>query len=683
MRAVHPRWSGVARATYVACALFAATFVVALWAVERAVEARIAAIAVPEPSREVMDRDGRLLLALAAPDGRWRLPVTPDDVDRRYLEMLLAWEDRRFRGHRGIDLRAVLRAGAQALRHGRLVSGASTLSMQSARLVARLPARSWPAKREQALVALALERTRTKRDILSIYLTLAPFGGNLEGVRAASLAWFGKEPRRLTAAEAALLVALPQAPEGARPDRHPARATRHRDRVLMRAHALNLIDGGTLARALATPVPRRRLPLPDLAPHAARRVAAERPEAQRLHLTLDAVLQGRLEDLARERAAGMGRHQSLAVVVADAATGELRASVGGPSLTNLARAGYVDLTRAVRSPGSALKPFIYGLAFELGLAHPDSMMHDAPSSFAGYRPGNFDFAYRGAIPARRALQLSRNLPAVELLGMVGPNRFVKRLEGAGADLHLETAPGLAVGLGGVGVTLVDMVALYGAFARDGTVLPLTLTPRDRPAPQRLLSSVAAWYVASALSGDRVTVRRPQGAFAWKTGTSYGYRDAWALGFDGAHVVGVWVGRPDGAPVPGITGQGTAVPVLREAFARLDARRPLPTAPLSARLAGTLPPALQRIGRAREGLDRGDTPQIVFPPAGTEVELVGSALPLKVERGRPPFTWFVDGAPVAISTHERLSLAKLSGAGFFAISVVDATGRAARVRVLAR
>ena len=676
------RWGTIARAAYAACLVFTIGAVASLWALDRAVEARVASLELPAPSREVVDRDGHLLTALAAPDGRWRLPATPDDVDRRYLAMLLAWEDRRFRTHRGLDPRAVLRAAFQRLRHRRTVSGASTLTMQAARLVARLPARSWRAKREQVLTAIAMERRWPKRDILSAYLTLAPFGGNLEGVRAASLAWFGKEPRRLTAAEAALLVALPQMPERARPDRHPKRAKARRDRVLLRAHALGLIDAGALRRALTTPVPKRRRPLPSHAVHTAR-LAAAANEGQRLHLTLDRGLQTRLESLVRGRVARMGEHQSLAVMVAEAETGEVRASVSGAGLTHT-RSGFVDLTRAVRSPGSALKPFIYGLAFERGLAHPDSLMDDAPTAFGGYRPGNFDHEWRGVLPARRALQESRNLPAVELLGMVGPHRLARRLENVGVAPQLHGPPGLALGLGGVGMTLTDLVTLYGGLVRDGTVVPLTtVARRESPPARRLLSPAAAWYLVSALAGDAVTMRNPQGAFAHKTGTSYGHRDAWALGFDGRHVVGVWVGRPDGAPVPGITGRANAVPVLRAVLARLGQRTPLPAAPASARLAGTLPPALQRIGRAREGLDRGDAPQIVFPPADAEIEVADGRLALKVERGRAPFTWFVDGLPLGPATHDRLSLAPLGEPGFLAISVIDATGRAARVNVLAR
>ncbi len=661
----------------------------ALWsalAIDRAIEARALALAAPVTGTEIRDPDGRLLAAFADEEGRWRLGAGPDDVDPRYLRMLFAWEDKRFRTHGGVDALAVLRAGWQALRHGRVVSGASTLTMQAARLSAELPTRSAPAKVEQVLTALAMERVAGKAGILSTYLTLAPYGGNLEGVRAASLAWFGKAPRRLTAAEAALLVALPQSPERTRPDRFPERAKAARDRVLRRMAALGEIDAGELARALAEPVPSRRRALPFLAPHTAIRLAAERGDTDRIDVTIDAGLQRTLEAYSRERAAGLGAGVSLALLVADHATGAIRASVGAPDLFDAARDGHVDLTRAIRSPGSTLKPFIYGLAFERGLAHPESLVDDSPGSFAGYRPQNFDERFEGLITVRRALQLSRNLPAVELLARVGPSRLVARLRkgGAAPELGDRSLPGLAIGLGGVGLTLHDLVGLYAGIAEGGAARPLHVLAGTGGLPRRILPAPSAWYVASILAGAKTTTKGSPGDLAIKTGTSYGSRDGWAIGFDGTHTVGVWIGRPDGAPVPGLLGQRDAVPVLRDVFARIGPLTRLPGPPpgILASSGGGLPPAMRRVGRAAIAGVRDTGPQIVFPPDAARVEVggTGGALALKARDGRPPYTWYVDGAPIARDASGEQALWQVTGPGFVEIAVIDAAGAADRARV---
>ncbi len=654
-----------------------------------AIEQRAGRFEPPSYSREVLDREGKLLLATTAADERWRLHANMERVDKRYLAMLIAFEDQRFRTHRGIDSRALLRAAWQAVKHQRIVSGGSTLTMQAARLVSRLPAKSFPAKFEQMLMALALERKRSKDEILNIYLDRAPFGGNLEGIRTASWAWFGKEPYRLTAAEAALLVALPQAPERYRPDRNPKTARQARDRVLKRSYENQIINRGTYIRALATAVPARRMDMPMQATHQAKRLLVKTPDQATVQTTLDADLQQRLEVLAMGTVETLRGGASLAIVVADHRDGSVVAHIGSPDIFDEARDGYVDLTRALRSPGSTLKPFIYGLAFERGLAHPESILSDSPASFAGYRPGNFDYRYEGELTARRALQLSRNLPAIELLSMVGPLRLTKRLEQAGAQLRLaeNVQPGLAIGLGGVGTTLTDLVTLYAGLANQGAARPLRISPDDAlPTSYQMLTPAASWYLASVLSGSKTTQAKSPGSFAFKTGTSYGYRDGWAIGFDGRYVAGVWVGRPDGAPVAGLSGEKTAVPVLRDIFSRLKDRRPLPAPPADILVADQgLPPAMRRIGQAKEN-DPGDRPQIVFPPNGAMLSAdtaLQKPLALKLVRGRPPFTWFVDGKPVANGVFVREINHSLREPGFFEIAVVDAAGKASRVEVQAR
>ena len=352
-------------------------------------------VASREGSTIVVDRDGRLLRPFTLPDGRWRLPATTHDVDPRYLAMLVAYEDARFTEHRGVDARALVRAGAQWLIRGHVVSGGSTLTMQVARLIEPRSERTLDAKLRQIARALEIERAVGKPGVLDRYLMVAPFGGNLEGVRAASLAYFGKEPLRLTIAEAALLVALPQSPEARRPDRSPQAARAARDRVLDRVAARGLISADDAAAAKREPVPEARAPFPTLAAHAAEEAVAADKQAKVIKLSIDARLQARLEALVKESVARLGPKLSAAIVVIDNASGEVRARVGAADYYDASRDGAIDMSRAPRSPGSALKPFIYALAFEEGLAHPETVLFDRPMRYGAYAPENFNLGYRG------------------------------------------------------------------------------------------------------------------------------------------------------------------------------------------------------------------------------------------------------------------------------------------------
>ena len=456
-----------------------------------------------EVSTLVLDRNGKLLRAYLTSEGRWRLPATREQVDPIFLEALLAYEDKRFFSHPGVDPLAVMRAAYQFVTHGRIVSGGSTITMQVARLLEPRRHRSLDAKIRQTVRALELEWALSKDEILGLYLTLAPYGGNLEGIRAASLAYFGKEPRRLTLGEAALLVALPQSPEFRRPDRFPEKAKLARDRVLDRIAGKGLFSDAEIAHAKQEDVPTARKKMPLIAPHAADQALAQTPKERVVRLTIDGGLQRSLEKLARERAEALGADMSVAIVVVDNATGEVLARVASPDYFDVRRAGAVDLTQAVRSPGSALKPFIYGLGFEDGLIHPESLIEDRPIRYAGYAPENFDLTFQGTVTVRRALQLSLNVPAVAVLDAVGPSRLVARLAQAGAPLELQKseAPGLALGLGGVGVRLTDLTMLYAGLARQGTVAPLIERLGAPPLPpRRLIEPVAAWYVGNVLLG---------------------------------------------------------------------------------------------------------------------------------------------------------------------------------------
>ena len=419
-------------------------------------------------------------------------------------------------------------------------------------------------------------------------------------MRAASLAYFGKEPKRLSLGEAAMLVAVPQSPEARRPDRSPQAAQRARDRVLDRVAQAGKIPLDEIKLAQAELSPSARRPMPMLAPHAADQAIAAASGRKIVSLTIDATIQKPLEDLARERAQALGPDVAVAIMAIDHASGEVLARVAGADYFDERRAGQVDMTQAVRSPGSTLKPFIYGLAFEDGLIHPETLIEDRPVRYGSYAPENFDLTFQGTVSVRKALQMSLNVPAVILLDAIHANRLTARITDAGVKLQLPKGevPGLAMGLGGVGITLADLTMLYGGLARGGNTVALT-ERRDEiaaPAPRRLLDPVAAWYVGNVLIGTPPPENAVGGRIAFKTGTSYGYRDAWSVGFDGKRTVGVWVGRPDGAPVPGLVGRIAAAPILFDAFARLGAcLAALPKAPKGAIFAANnrLPLPLQR------------------------------------------------------------------------------------------
>ncbi len=600
---------------------------------------------------EVLDRDGRTLLVQPAPGGVWRLRTDPEQVSPAFLDLLVRTEDRRFFAHGGVDPRAILRAAWQGLRAGRVVSGGSTLSMQAARLLEPRP-RTLRSKLIEAFRAVQLEERFGKRGVLGIWLTLAPFGGNLEGVRAAAWAWFGERPAALDRAQAALLVAIPRRPEALRPDRHPERALALRDRLLP-------------AEDRDEPLPRGRTAFPRHAEPALRRLLASAPHPDGMATTLDLPLQEAAERLVAVRLAGLPPRVSMAVLVASARGRGVLAAVSG--VAGAARAGSPDLTRASRSPGSALKPLVYGMAFQDGLVTPSTPVSDLPRHFAGYAPENFDRSFAGSVSAAEALRRSLNLPAVALLDRIGPTRFAARLAAAGVRLRLPAgaAPSLPLALGGAGVELRDLLRLYAALATDGTSLPLRWTPGAAEGPALpLLQRSAARLVAGVLTRD-FPGGGPSGV-AWKTGTSWGGRDAWAMGFDGGSVAGVWMGRPDGTAVPGFTGAETALPVLADAFGLL------PPAPRAA--------APDDAPAEPVAADRSVT--LLFPAPGATLSADGP-VPLRAAGGRRPLLFLVDGDPVPSRPASRTASWTPEGPGFYTVTVQDADGTQARAQVRVR
>lgn len=649
----------------------------------------------------VLDRNGRLLRPFTTPDGRWRLPISSSEIDSGYLDMLIGYEDRRFRSHRGVDPVAMFRATSQLLRNGRIISGGSTLTMQVARLLEGPAERSFSVKLRQMALAIALEKQLTKSQILDLYLKLAPFGGNVEGVRAAALTYFGKEPIRLSVAERALLVAIPQSPAARRPDRFPQAAQRARDRVLARAVEAGVITAIEATEARRTPLPKIRHAFPRLAPHLTETEIARGPRLAIHRLTLDRERQQALERLAGEHARRIGPRISTAVIAVEHASGEIIAEVGSAGYLDTDRQGAVDMTTAVRSPGSTLKPFIYGLAFERGIAHPETLIEDRPTRFGRYAPSNFDEDFHGTVSIRDALALSLNIPAVKVLSEVGPKRLVGRFKRAGVTPQFPPGaePSLPIALGGLGLSLRDLAQLYSALARGGEAIPLAHTMDEARMRQRqlgarrpmtrLLSPAAAWYVGDILKGAPPPASARGARIAFKTGTSYGFRDAWAVGFDGKYTVAVWVGRPDGTSTPGMTGHGAAAPLLFDAFARMAERTtPLTSAPrgVSKVRNPELPLTLRRFMDPTASASGAPNVAIAFPPDRSELEKPDPDAPeivLKAEGGVLPLTWVVDGIPVETADNGRKALWTPAGPGFAKISVIDAEGRADRVTVRLR
>lgn len=599
--------------------------------------------------RIILDHAGTPIAFYPDARGEWKFATPPVTVDPLMMRMLIAIEDHRFYRNPGFDPLAIARATVQLLAAGHVVSGASTLTMQVARLLHPAP-RTLPVKLRETLQALSLTEHYSKHRILGMWLSLAPFGGNIVGVRAASLLWFGKEPDTLSPAQAALLIALCRRPEALRPDRHPRAARLLRNRILAEVAADGVITRAEARLAAAQPVPRRWHNLPRQSPQATMRMTTG------TRTTLNASLNGALGALATRLVAAMPPRESLAILIAGAHTRAIRAAWLG-DFANPARSGFFDLSRAIRSPGSALKPLLYAMAFADGIAGPETRLQDLPRDFAGYGPDDFTHRFMGTVTAATALRRSLNLPAVTLMHRLGPNRFAARLAAAGVALHLPrgAVPSLPLALGGAGISMRSLAALYAALATDGEVEKLHLIAGRRYEPVPFISASVAREVAAILTrplpGDSTT------GIAWKTGTSAGNRDDWAAGFDRRHVVVVWVGRPDGGALPGGAAIDRAVPILARVFGllRIDplaAPRPAPPLTLAAA------PAMRL--------------QLASPPPRATLT-TAAPIELRAVGGERPLTFLVDGVPLTSTPALRSTRFAPPGPGFYRVRIIDAHG----------
>ncbi|MCK5728747.1 MAG: penicillin-binding protein 1C [Methylococcales bacterium] len=508
----------------------------------------------------IVAEDGTPLRAFADKKGIWRYPITLKKVSPLYIEALLNYEDRWFWSHFGVNPLALIRATAQYFWYGRIISGGSTLTMQVVRLV-KPQKRTLIGKFSQMLGALQLEWHYDKAEILNYYLNHAPFGGTLEGVQAASYIYLGKSARELSHAEAALLTVLPQAPSRYRPDRHPKQARVARDKVIARLYDDHHWTQKETEEAYMEQVYAQRNQTPVIAALFARRFRKKTPLDAPLVSTIDSDLQQSLEALLKNYIKGLPLKTSAAILVVENATLKVKAYIGSADFYDKQRFGHVDMVRAIRSPGSTLKPFLYGLAIDEGLIHSHSLLTDAPIILEGYRPLNFSRGFTGAVSVDHALKRSLNVPAIEVLYHLTSEKFVSKLKNAGLTLSLNAnaKPNLSVILGGIGTSLESLVATYTALANEGQTGTLRFFNHQAQQSRYLLSKGAAWIV-------RKMLQKPQQGhhnLAWKTGTSYGHRDFWSIGVTHRYTIGVWLGRPDGTPTAGHYGSRTASPLLFE------------------------------------------------------------------------------------------------------------------------
>ncbi|MEM6535690.1 MAG: penicillin-binding protein 1C [Pseudomonadota bacterium] len=643
----------------------------------------------------VTDREGRPLRALPLESGTWRFAADLDEIDPVFVDALLDVEDKRFWRHGGVDWLGMVRAVWTSARAGRVVSGGSTITMQTARLLEPRP-RNVGSKLVEMWRAHQIEARLSKQEILELYLTLTPYGGNLEGIRAASWRYFGRAPDRLSDDQIALLIALPQSPEVRRPDLRPQGARAGRQQIVSKLNRLGFLSDQRAREVNAAPLPSQSHAFPARAWHAAAQAA--RGASGDIVSTLDAGLQGELERIASRVVAELEPQVQVSFLVVEAGTKAVRGAVGSASRHR--PGGWLDLTNQPRSPGSTLKPFIYAMAFDDGLATPQTKIADLPQQFAAYRPENFDRLFRGDVRISQALQHSLNVPAVMTLDKIGPDRFAASLSMAGAHPRVargaEQASGLALALGGAGLTARELAVLYAALGDNGSAKPLVwredqIDVSAREAGHRIMSERSAAEISQILKETpapmgripgRLTKEAPQVAF--KTGTSYGYRDAWAAGVSGDHVIVVWVGRADGAPRPGVTGRKAALPLLFE-LADRAAHHLTPVFEGTGRL--TSPENTPAIGALATFSDQVAPPHILFPPADAELwaGTVGGRAPrpfVFAGRGDGGLEWYIDGELVDRDAG-GLPAWQPQSAGFYRVSAVDKAGRqsAVTVRVL--
>jgi len=508
-------------------------------------------------AKVITAENGTPLRSFADAQGVWRYPVQLSEVSPLYIQALIQYEDRWFWSHPGINPFSIARALLQNISNNRIVSGGSTLTMQVARLISP-HSRSITGKIKQIAIALQLEAHFSKQQILTYYLNHAPFGGTIEGIQAASYTYLGKSAAELSHAEAALLTVLPQSPSRNRPDRHPDRALTVRNKVLHRLAGQKIWSNQIVNQALQEPVIAQHNTQSIVAPLLSRRLKFAMPKQSIINTFINIDMQLGIAELVKNYVQSLPNKTSAAVLIVENKSLKVKTYIGSADFFNNQRLGHVDMVSAIRSPGSTLKPFLYGLAIDEGLIHSQSLLINAPLSFDGYKPQNFSRHFTGPVSVSNALIRSLNIPAVQVLHHLSPEFFVNRLKNAGLTLQFNqhTKPNLSVILGGVGSNLETLVGTFTAIANKGLAGNIRLTANTPFQQQHLFSAGSAWIIQKILSE-----KSSNNSLAWKTGTSYGHRDFWSIGVTPTYTIGVWVGRPDGTPLPGYFGAYTASPLL--------------------------------------------------------------------------------------------------------------------------
>lgn len=511
----------------------------------------------------VMDTEGGPLLDVVAGDGQRRLHLQIQNAGPWICDAIIATEDLSFYSHLGVDPLAILGALRDNAIAGHVVRGASTITMQVAGLKLGHP-RTMPGKAIEAFRALQIEQQYEKEDILEAWMNLASFGGNLVGAETASRAWFGKSLADCSLSEAALLAGLPNSPERFRPDRHPRAARNRRDLVLDRMLDAGMINGQQHQYATQTPVVIQEERESENLRHAGWMALRSGGRGRAIETTIDPTTQSILERIVNHHTAILPKELDIAVVLVETATGQIRGLIGSSDPRDR-RDGQVNGTTARRSPGSALKPFIYAAAFEAGRLSPDSVVDDMPIDISGWRPRNIDREHRGSMPASEALRTSRNIPAVLITRDLGLDAVEATLRRSGFQLPtgILTAAGLASAVGGVEVRAIDLAEGYATLARGGIHRPVHLLS-DSPSPvRRVFSESTCAAIEACLAGPESDISAAMPFVAAKTGTSSGQRDAIAAGWNRTWTAVVWVGRFDGGSDPSLLGATAALPVLRE------------------------------------------------------------------------------------------------------------------------
>ena len=533
-------------------------------------------------SQQIVSSDRTLMSAFLSEDQKWRMYSEPDELSPEFRKIILYKEDKFFYYHYGINPIAIFRAAFNNIVYRKRTSGASTITMQLARLLYPKD-RTYLNKISEMFRALQLEHTYSKDEILNLYLNLVPYGSNVEGVKAASLIYFGKKPDKLSLAQMTTLAIIPNRPGSLRPGRNTTAIVQARNKWLRRIQEDGIASASLVEDALTEPLEAKRNELPRMAPHISIRLHQLFPQKPVIHTTINLSHQQTLLGIAKsytQRLSVYGIY-NCAVLVINNKTHTIESYIGSPDFNDMLHAGQVDGIQAIRSPGSTLKPLVYSIAFDDGLLTPKSVIADVPVNYAGYSPENYNSKYNGNVTVEFALSNSLNIPAVKTLNMVGLESLIDKMREAGFGQAVNSANtlGLSVVLGGCGVKLEEMTALYSAFASGGKLYhPSVLFPPDTLAkPVSLISPGAAFMTTDILTkiarpempADVVSSQMHIPKIAWKTGTSYGRRDAWSIGFNKDYTIGVWVGNFNGLGVPELSGAEMATPLLFKLFNSID------------------------------------------------------------------------------------------------------------------